>query len=478
MIVVEVCKALDHAHSLGVIHRDIKPENIMIRDDGVLKLTDFGIAQVVDVQRLTVTGQLLGSPAYMAPELVEGKPIDFRADVFSVGTVLYQLATGELPFKGQNPHELLKRISDCRFIDPEVANPVVGSKLSRIIRRALAHDPEQRYQAAELLQQDLKDFLADVELVNTRKELQTYFADHVAYSQRLQEKVVSTLTQRGKEELDSRRTPQALEFFNRVLCVDPKNAEVLTLLDQIARRRKLGRAVLALLLVAGLGAGGYALYRYWPLLMPAAESAGDGGPLLDLGSDGGAQPPDVRPAPDLRRPDLAPPAPDQERVGAVAHITRVLPSPRQVRIIPRPGNVTIWLNDQNLGSWDQNNPFVFLPRGRKSVLVLKNPLCWDKKVEIEPGDKRDTLIVKLDWRPALVQVTVDPDVPADVQVGRNVSQVGEKIQVNIPNSSNDGRATVVVKVSPRDAALLTHSERIRVRANTLKEVRVKLRRSP
>src|SRR4029078_9099104 len=71
MVVVEVCRALQHAHSLGVLHRDVKPENIMIRDDGVLKLMDFGIAQIVDSQRMTVTGQLLGSPAYMSPEHVE-----------------------------------------------------------------------------------------------------------------------------------------------------------------------------------------------------------------------------------------------------------------------------------------------------------------------------------------------------------------------------------------------------------------------
>ncbi len=84
---------------------------------------DFGIAQIVDLQRMTVTGQLLGSPAYMAPELVEGQPLDFRTDVFAVGIMLYQLATGELPFEGKNPHEVLRRIAEGKFADPRTVQP-------------------------------------------------------------------------------------------------------------------------------------------------------------------------------------------------------------------------------------------------------------------------------------------------------------------------------------------------------------------
>ncbi len=235
MIIIEVLGALQHAHTAGVIHRDIKPENIMIRDDGRVKLTDFGIAQVVDVQRLTVTGQLLGSPAYMAPELVEGKRLDFRSDVFSVGVLLYQLATSELPFKGKNPHEVLKRISDCRYVDPEVANPVVGARLARIIRKALAHDPEARYQDVHQLHEDLTAYLADVRIDDPRAELARYFESPKEYSRDLQQRIVRSLTENGKAALQSGKTPLALECFNRVLCVDPSNGEVLDLLNRITR---------------------------------------------------------------------------------------------------------------------------------------------------------------------------------------------------------------------------------------------------
>src|SRR5882757_4030344 len=170
LIAAEMSGALVHAHSVGIIHRDIKPENVMVRKDGLLKLMDFGIAQVVDLQRMTVTGQLLGSPAYMAPELIEGKPLDFRTDVFSVGILLYQLATGSLPFSGKNPHEVLRRIGEGRFPDPRTLNREIGDGLSRIIARALARNPDDRYATVALLAADLIEYLAEAGLTDVRSE--------------------------------------------------------------------------------------------------------------------------------------------------------------------------------------------------------------------------------------------------------------------------------------------------------------------
>ena len=96
LVVWQLALALQHAHDNGVVHRDLKPENVMVRDDGVLKLMDFGIAQIADQSGLTVTGTLLGSPAHMAPECIDGLPADERSDLFSLGTVLYWLCTGYL----------------------------------------------------------------------------------------------------------------------------------------------------------------------------------------------------------------------------------------------------------------------------------------------------------------------------------------------------------------------------------------------
>jgi serine/threonine protein kinase len=113
--------ALVHAHSAGVIHRDIKPENVLIHEDEppAVKLADFGIARILaSDERMTMTGALVGSPHHMAPEIVEGKDADARSDLFSLGTILYWLATGKLPFAAPNPTAILRRVLDADFEDP------------------------------------------------------------------------------------------------------------------------------------------------------------------------------------------------------------------------------------------------------------------------------------------------------------------------------------------------------------------------
>ena len=263
MIMLQVARALAHAHAAGILHRDVKPENIMIRSDGVVKLMDFGISHMVDLERLTVTGQLLGSPAYMAPEHVEGRPLDFRTDVFAVGIVLYQLTVGKLPFEGKNPHEVLKRIAECKFVDPRVANPRIGNRLGRIILRAMALMPSDRYPAIGEMVLALEAYLVEsgIEPDKLTSELARYFKAPVPYEQALKERLVDHLTRRGQKLLaDGEQTP-ALDVFDRVLTIDPQNAKVLAILDGLNRRARLKTAGLALLAVSVISAGGYAIHK-------------------------------------------------------------------------------------------------------------------------------------------------------------------------------------------------------------------------
>ena len=292
MIVLQVGRALAHAHAAGILHRDVKPENIMIRNDGVVKLMDFGISHMVDLERLTVTGQLLGSPAYMAPEHVEGRPLDFRTDVFAVGIVLYQLTVGKLPFEGKNPHEVLKRIAECRFVDPRQANPRIGNRLGRIILRAMAAQPSDRFAAIGEMVIALEGYLDESGLPHDKVagELGRYFQAPVAYEQALQERLIDHLTRRGQNQLAGNDRAAALDVFDRILTIDPNNAKVLELLDGINRRRRLGKNALATGLVALLGCCAWMIHR-------------------------NAQPPELDPPPDpIASPGSPPIAPRETHV--------------------------------------------------------------------------------------------------------------------------------------------------------------------
>ena len=142
-IVRQVCAGLDYAHGRGIIHRDIKPANIMITGDGTVKIMDFGIAKSGGTG-MTSTGQVMGTPNYMSPEQVKGKPLDGRTDLFSVGVVLYEMLTGARPFAGENVTSIIYKIV---HEDPPTPREVVGLHpgLSAVVMKALAKDPDERF---------------------------------------------------------------------------------------------------------------------------------------------------------------------------------------------------------------------------------------------------------------------------------------------------------------------------------------------
>jgi tRNA A-37 threonylcarbamoyl transferase component Bud32 len=264
MIVIEVANAVAHAHGLGILHRDIKPENIMVRRDGLLKLMDFGVAQVMDLERMTVTGQLIGSPAYMAPELIEGRPVDVRTDVFALGIILYQLATGALPFAGRNPHEVFKRITDARYPDPRSKNPLIGAQLTKIISHALAKEPDDRYPTAQALADDLREFVGQAGLGAARTELHKFFAHPEAYSLEKKSLLLATLTESGKLELAKKKTAAAIELWNRALALDPHYAPANTAVRLLERGQRFRRTMVGTLASALLVAGTVLVFKLVP----------------------------------------------------------------------------------------------------------------------------------------------------------------------------------------------------------------------
>ncbi len=141
----QICSGLDYAHSHKIIHRDIKPANIMIEPDGRVKIMDFGIAKSEGAQ-LTTAGQVVGTPNYMSPEQVKGRPLDGRTDLWSFGVILYEMVTGEKPFTGQNVTTIIYKIVNENPIPPKELDATIHPGLSAIIQRALAKHPDQRYQ--------------------------------------------------------------------------------------------------------------------------------------------------------------------------------------------------------------------------------------------------------------------------------------------------------------------------------------------
>lgn len=151
----QLASALDAAHEKGVVHRDIKPQNILLESTGDVKIMDFGIARLADMKGLTTTGTVMGTPDYMSPEQAQGLPTDVRTDVYSSGVVLFEVFTGKLPFTAESALAVLNKHIREAPPKPSSFNPQIPAELERILLKAMAKNPDQRYQKVSDLYSDL-----------------------------------------------------------------------------------------------------------------------------------------------------------------------------------------------------------------------------------------------------------------------------------------------------------------------------------
>src|SRR2546421_1934877 len=155
-IVTQVLSALGFAHASGIVHRDIKPSNIMVLPGDQVKVADFGIARI-ETSEFTIVGDLLGTPAYMAPEQLSGGPIDHRTDLFATGVILFEMLTGVKPFRGKSITEIMSFMEKRGPEDIRVLNPAVPEAMKRVIGKSVAFDPAQRYADAAAFSKAVAD---------------------------------------------------------------------------------------------------------------------------------------------------------------------------------------------------------------------------------------------------------------------------------------------------------------------------------
>jgi eukaryotic-like serine/threonine-protein kinase len=313
-VALEVGAGLEHAHRQGVIHRDVKPENVLIELSSELgpggeriapriKLTDFGIAKLLDAQGVTSTGQVLGSPAHMAPEQIEGGMVDARTDVFALGVLLYEAMVGRLPFTGDHPAQVLRKVLDGDFVPPERQDPRIGASYSRLIVRALAHHPDQRFESVHAMLEALRRELASLGFNKLQPLLEAVARPDPGFF----DKLVTRLVERGSQARAEGRMAAAADHFGRALAYRPGDRQLLRRVSGLQRNRQL-RTVARWVAMGGLGTGLAVAILYQVF----GTSWRDGRVSADTGEHAQSAPPAParEPAAGVRSPP-APPEPAQ-----------------------------------------------------------------------------------------------------------------------------------------------------------------------
>ena len=243
----QVCSALDFAHQRNVVHRDIKPANLMLTADETVKITDFGTAKILQIGTAQ-TSHVMGTPSYMSPEQVKGKPVDGRSDIFSLGVILYELMTGEKPFPGQNITTVIYKIINEDPISPRSLDSSIHPGLSAVITRALAKEPSARYQTCQELLDALKNYR---DAGNPEATVRMPAVNnHAARS--------------GMRETPPVVRPSLIPSNVPASPSEPAMSPFLAMPEERQPQKKSTSVVLTVILLAIIG---YASYRVWPPLL-------------------------------------------------------------------------------------------------------------------------------------------------------------------------------------------------------------------
>ncbi|MFO8074473.1 MAG: protein kinase [Polyangia bacterium] len=495
LVAREVFDALAAAHDHDVVHRDVKPENILIGRGGRIRLTDFGIAHLAGLDQMTVTGQILGSPGYMSPEHIERAELDARADIFSVGTLLYEMTVGSLPFQGQNPHQIIKRVVEGYYEHPLGVNPAIGHDIAGVIVRCLQNDPQQRYSSAREAVRELDDALEGMGIGEPGEELRSFFEDPDRWEAERRPQIVEATFRLGQIARKARRLPEAMDHFNRVLALDPGNEKALDAVAGLSRRRRLRRVLerVSLFLAVGVAMIGVG----WGALSAAGHFTAREDP--EPRQDPAAQP-------DAGRTEADDPGEEreeegeEEKAGAVVFdasaaadggasaMPRLLARPivrrkketRQVVFVPRPQGVDIVIDGGDEFSYGPGNTRRELEVGSHTIRFVPNEMASARlmeqtwTVEVPPGEGPFKFSRRLKWRPA--RVTVFSEVDAEVSViGRGIVKRTNRVFA-VPLEDPDEHGAERISLLVRAEGYRPVTKRVTIVAGEAVDVRASLDR--
>ena len=471
--------ALVHAHSAGVIHRDLKPENVLLRlgEQPALKLADFGIARILaSDERMTMTGALVGSPHHMAPEIVEGREADTRSDIFSLGTLLYWLATGRLPFAASGPTAILRRVLEGDFEDSRAAEPRVPDALADLLDRCLSVDPARRPQTAGEVRDALDRILLEVGIDRPTEELLAFLRDPPAYKAAFPARAVAALGALADEAAAAGATARALRHYSRVLAIDPENREVPAKISRLARRARARRAaaiagVTALSMATLAGVAGALVWarasRPPPPPVPAvappvAEEPPDAAAPTSAGGAGaGATAPAA----------LGPTGPSPVATPPRSGPRPPAPGGKVLSVLVRPYAQRALLDGVEVAREEQNVTFSLGP-GRH-VVQIEHACCepFVRRLTADEAERLGELRVSLEPRPARVRVEGEPATRVYAQ-GRLLGTAGDSqrapFQVPVPpggDSPYEGQ--VQIRLEPPSAPPRTVAVRLRAGADVV-----------